>query len=271
MMKRIFGMGLALAASAAFAGCGSSGGSCGGVLYAAQGSGGQRGNLYIVDPETGDSDVVGEIGYAIAALTVGPDCTLYGFTSDDDDDGRRVIVIDTETGDGTSLGVPEDEDGNDGWDIAGAAFINGTLYGFVSASDALGDDIENRLITVDLETGLVELVGEGNDDLGSYEGNGVAQAPDGTVWATSYDSDNILGTMNVSTGVFTKTDDLTLNSDTGDSLKGIAFIGDTLYGVEKNRSGENMPATLVTVDTATGETTPVGELPDGTQGLVYAK
>ena len=248
---------------------------CGGILYAADGTSGNSGNLYVVDPEDGSTTTVGAIGYPVAAMVVTPFCQILATTAPNDPtagingSAGLLISIDPVTGEGTELAMTQDEDETPYRSIAGMA-MNGTeLFGWVSdAAKSAGDDRNNELITINPATGLIEAIND-NDFGGSYEGNGLAFSPEGTLYATSYDGDNLLATINPDTGVATKIANLTQNSSTPEAVKGLVFIGDVLYAVELDRNATG--ASLVTVNTSTAVTTEVGSLPNAVQALAYAR
>ncbi|MEW6777260.1 MAG: hypothetical protein AB1405_13270, partial [Bdellovibrionota bacterium] len=173
--------------------------------------------------------------------------------------------IDPETGAGTV--IDDLVDGATAYEsIAGLAFRGSTLYGLVADGSRSGGN-DNELVTIDTVTAEVTPIGNHDFGGGSWEGNGIAWAPNGVLYVATYDTDNILGTITPATGVIATIDVFTQNSSTSDTVRAINFIGNVLYGIEMDRAGG---ASLVTIDTVTAETTEVGALPANVQAMTYA-
>ncbi len=187
---------------------------CCAVLYgAATGLEGQQGDnpssLYEINPSTGDSSLVGAIGFdGVSGIAFHPTTrVLYGAASADEPglDRAVLITIDPLTGIGTLVGeiVNEGEvfdDGATGFrrvpDIDFAP--DGTLYAHVKSGGAGGF---TALFTVDLATGDGTYIGNTNRQGG---GNGLAVADDGTIFAFPSDGfHSCMVTLDPSTGAAT--------------------------------------------------------------------
>jgi hypothetical protein len=260
---------LVAASLAPLPGCGdngSSSSSCSGLLYAAPGRGGTPGDLYTIDPTDGTATTVGPVGFPVGAMAFGPGCTLWAVTSSNDPAiNGRLLTIDTATGQGTFVALLLDAGATPYRSIAGIAFRGSVLYGWVADGSQSGGP-NNELVTIDTSTGLVTPIGPGNVFTGSWEGNGIAFAPNDTLYGSSYDGDNMLLTIDRTTGIATKVANFTQNSTTDGSVKAFTFIDEVLFAIEQNRSGG---ASLVTIDLVTAVTTPIGLLPD-VSALAYA-
>jgi hypothetical protein len=236
------------------------------VLYAAGSRAGAAGDLYRVDPSSGAATAIGPVGFPVGAMAIGPGGVLWAVTSGNASSGLsgRLLRINRATGAGTQVALLEDALATPYHTIAGIAFLGNVLYGWVADGSRAGGT-DNELVTIDTTTGIVTPIG-GNDFGGSYEGNGLAFSPGGTLYASSYDGDNMLLTIAPATGVGTKIANFTQNSTTPDSVKALVFLGAVLHAIEMDRSGS---ASLVTIDLATAVTTPVGLLPN-VSALAYA-
>jgi hypothetical protein len=256
--------------------CGGGGGSgggfsfgCGGQLYAAQGRGSTSGNLYLVNPTNASTTLVGPIGFPVGAMAISPTCELYAVTAGSDAaTNGRLITINRLTGAGTQVALLQTAAAVPYRSIAGIAFSGGLLYGWV-ANGAQSGGQNNELVRINTITGVVTPIG-GNDFAGdSWEGNGLAFAPNNTLFGTSYDGDNMLLTINTGTGVGTKVANFTQGSTTADSVKALVFVNGVLHAIEHTRGNPSL-ASLVTINTTTAVTTPVGLLPNDTNSLAYA-
>jgi hypothetical protein len=136
------------------------------------------------------------------------------------------------------------------------AFDNdGTLYGF-------GKD--NKLYTIDLETGSATEVG----DIGFKVIAGTINPNDGTMWVSSGEvtGKGDIYTINKTTGLAT----LVGNAGLSETIYSLGFDGDgTLYGTTGNDFTLSTFYTLSTTDALATEVGPVGE--KGVLGLVFAK
>lgn len=263
-MKAGWWAALAVALASVLGACGGGGGggpaTCGGLLYAAAGRGSTAGDLYLVDPTDGTKTTIGPVGFPVGAMAVAPDCTLWAVTSGNDAaTNGRLITIDRTTGAGALVALLQNAGGTPYRSIAGIAFDGNVLFGWVADGSKSGGP-NNELVTIHTATGLVTPIGPGNVfTFNSFEGNGLAFAPDGTLYGSSYDGDNMLLTIDPVTGLATKIANFTQNSTTPDSVKAFTFIGNVLHAIEMDRSGG---ASLVTIDLVSAVTTPLGVLPD---------
>ena len=118
---------------------------------------GNKTQLVKIDLNSGDTTIVGDIGFATAGLAYNPqDKTLYATTA------KQIISINLETGKGKSVIKVADEDYNCG-EVAFAA--DGKAY-----VTLIGYNRNKLLASCNLETGEVEMIGDtGFPDLASME------------------------------------------------------------------------------------------------------
>ncbi|MCA1990576.1 MAG: hypothetical protein LDL41_00800, partial [Coleofasciculus sp. S288] len=119
--------------------------------------GGQTMQLIEIDPETGESTVIGDIGFAVTGLAYNRQRqTLYALAA------KQLIAIDLKTGKGTVAVTVKCQDDNCGevtFDRNGRAYI--TLIGY---------DKKKRLATCDLYSGAINILGDtGYPNLTSME------------------------------------------------------------------------------------------------------
>ncbi len=237
-----------------------------GRFLVAVGQGGTSGKLYHLDltPEL-EIFEIGDVGHPVAALALSDDGRLFGTTphSADLTEQGKFLSIDVASGTGTVVAETRNAADELYAAISGLEFIDSTLYGWVADGQSDGHP-NNQLVTIGTENGLVTPIGDGNVLTNSYEGNELAVSPTGEVFASSYDGDDVLLTLNLTTGVATKVNNFVQNSPTPDAVQAAGFDGATLYGVESDRDGNS---TLVTIDTATAATTAVGALPANVEAL----
>lgn len=191
------------------------------ILYAADGAGSNSypTNLYLVDHNTGFLyDIIGEIGeYHITGMAFHPETDeLYASSGSQGPYGRRLFLIDRETGEAELLGLLLDEEDNE-HNLADIAFrSDGTLFGWSER----GDD----LYTVDLDscdgdTCLVVKVGESDLDTA---GSGLAFSSNGTLFFFG-NSEYEYYTINPTTGAVTGTFEFTHDNNQDESLNAAAL------------------------------------------------
>lgn len=237
-----------------------------GVIYAAEGTRGSSGLLYVVNPTTETIAVVGPIGYAIGAMAVAPDGRLFGLTNDsrwgDDtegDDLEYLVQINPATGEARIIGATQFEGTNFGpW--TGATFVGDTLYAVTSQSAGNSGDT-NKLVTVNLTTGQVTPVEDGAP--GSF-GNGLAYdeeneelliAPDG-----EDDDIEIVDLMDAST-----TTKVSMDGTEDQPINSMTFVGNRLIGVRGHYSRGG--TYLVEIDTSDGSLDYIYRLPGGIDAI----
>lgn len=237
-----------------------------GVIYAAEGTRGSSGLLYVVNPTTETIAVVGPIGYAIGAMAVSPDGRLFGLTNDsrwsDDtegDDLEYLVEINPATGEARIIGATQFEGTNYGpW--AGATFIGDTLYAVTANRNSNGGD-EDELVKVDLVTGQVTPT-ETNEP-GSY-GNGLAYDAENEellIAADGSDGDlEIVDPMDGST-----TTKATMDDTVDEPMNAMTFVGNRLIGVRGSYS--RLGSYLVEIDPSDGSLDFIYRIPGGIDAI----
>ena len=228
------------------------------VLFGATG-GEANSNLYMVDTDTGATTSIGPIGFAVTGLAMDPNSgTLYGSTSMlSPNSPNSIITIDKTTGAGTlvgPVGIPGEEVADLTFDAAG------TLYGW---TEIFTDD----LVTINTSTGAATQVG--NSGIFTF-GSGLADVG-GTLF---YSGDGVTGalrTVDKATGLTTVVTTLHGAPSNTDGIAAMAVNPDTgvLFAVALNDSDLVHPAYLVTINTATGEVTTIGALPNDFDAIAF--
>jgi hypothetical protein len=233
------------------------------VLYGADGSFGTVGNLYTLDPATGNVlTTVGSIGFAVTGLAIHPKTgVLYGSTSRVSPNAPCfLITVDKTTGAGTRVG-PLNLATFQGTQqtLADLTFTSdGVLYG-LSSFDA-------QLYRVDLAAGAGTQIG--STGLPPIE-LGAALAADGrdTIYISQFGDRGPLRTIDRNTGATTIVAMLDapppgIPGVSERTFGALAFNqAGTLYGVRKTpgtRPLTRPDASLVTIDPLTGHITSVG-------------
>ena len=225
-------------------------------------------DLYTIDPATGVATMVGPIGFEnVTGLACLPDGRLVASTRGDalvpPGPSAILIEIDRVTGAGTLIGTIDDlaGGGNCGRmpDLTYDA-VTGNLFGY---SDFCNTGFEG-LYTVDPVTGAGTSVGPSGFGGG---GNGLAAEPGtGTLYATPFDTGSLV-VIDPNTGAGTDVPGSVGNVPA--RVNGLTFHPATgvLYG-----SFHNQPMSvtdLVTIDTANGTTTTVGQTTLGLDAIVF--
>lgn len=220
------------------------------VLYGA--ASGSNSPLYIVNPATGATTSVGNIGLGVTGLAEHPTTgVLYGVTAlGGSDTNRRLISIDKATGAGSVIGSL-------GRTVADITFrADGTLFGWTET----GDD----LVTINLTTGAATVVGNAGI---STAGSGLAFDKNGTLYFVRTGTE--LRTINPATGVSTLLGSLT-GSPTG-RVNSLTFHPDTnvAYAVVGGADSGTGARSLITLNTATFARTLIGSLPSRFDALAF--
>jgi hypothetical protein len=219
------------------------------LLFAADGKSGFAGFLHAVDPVTGVTTAIGQVGFAITGLTMFTDGFLYG-TESTTGSMARLIRINPVTGAGTVVGPLEDAAMVPHSSIADLTVSNGVLFGWSENGD--------QPVTIDHLTGLVTVVGGGTGSSGS----GIAADAVGTIFSAPGGVNGTLNTVDPLTGVVTVGPALSGASANVTEINALAFLSGTLYALG-NQSGVTSPVELYTIDPATGVMTLVIAYPPG--------
>jgi WD40 repeat protein len=212
--------------------------------------------LYNVDPATGTSTLIGDIGASVTGMVFDPfDGVLYGSTATIQSGSSiaqgDLISINPATGQGTdigSFGFGTSGNGNTLADLT--ADSTGQLYGW--RAGGTGD-----LYTVNRTTGLATEVGESG--LTGLQGNGLAFSPTGTLYFAGNGSGGLLYTINPADGTPTGSVQLT-GATTARKIGALAFVGATLFAID----GSNE---LLTINPSTGAVSDVGPTVSGLDGI----
>jgi hypothetical protein len=212
-------------------------------------------DLMILDPATGAvTATVGPVGFSVTGLAVDPaDGVIYGSTGSESDPQGALITINRDTGAGTLIGQV-----HGGEPASDLTFRGGTLFGWI-------EQTTKDLATIDKATGAATVVGDSG--LVTTRGSGLAAAADGTLYYAGSDDNGVLRTIDPATGL--PTDGPTLDGTCGAPIRALAFnAAGTLFGVR--RSGGTCSQTqLITIDTASGHVTVVGDTLSDMDGIVF--
>jgi hypothetical protein len=229
------------------------------TLYAATGSGGVAGNLYVIDPNSGSASVAGPIllgatPVALTGLAVHPQTgVIYGATASSDATIPRHLVRITPTGAVTDIGTL-------GVSSADIAFSPaGILY---MSSGASGN-----LFVVNLGSGLATSLGP--TSFGSASGGGLAVTAGNIGLYLPNGASGVLATLNLTTGAGAAGPALTGAPIAGGTMNA-ASVNSTgvLYAVNGNFGGG--VGNLVTINLTTGAVTNIGTLPPDIDALAFA-
>lgn len=230
------------------------------LLYAADGRG-ISGSLYTLDPFTGELDEIGPIGYAVDAMAMSPDGILYAVTWNNTSGTSKLLVIDTETGEGQEVADLQVEGTNgQAMDIDDLAFAGDELYGWSNRYA--------RAVKVDTATGDVDVLG-GNASVTFGAGEGIAADKDENIVMTPQSANGFLWTLDADLEAWDEDLNLFGTGFTGmvnPHTKAMAFMDGVLYAIVLDTDGSNeqdSTAYIVRINTATGLVTGFIEL-DGT-------
>lgn len=220
------------------------------VLYIASG-GGNISSLYTVNPATAQTTLVGSIlhngttSLTVTALAFHPTTgTFYGVSGNEYSPSRQLMIINPSTGHATSVGTIGTASAQNTSDISFAS--NGTLYGWTVKG--------GPLVTVDIANATRTVIGSA---MNGTQSNGLAFAPNGTLYLAGPTSSANLYTVDTTTGVITQVANLTSIPTNFGNINAMAFDpSGTLYAV-----GSGSGHQLVTINTSTGAFTVMGTLP----------
>jgi hypothetical protein len=231
-------------------------------LYAAtahdEPDGSSAGLLYVVDPATGHSRLVGPIrvdgGEAVAVdgLAVHPKTgTLYAITAGTSA-VPRLITIDTRSGQARLVGPL----GARGADMQFDA--NGTLYTWLLNVGRLG--------VIDLTTGAVRPLGK--TDIPPSKTAGLAFNAQGLAIVAARVSKGVLDEVDPATGMIVGGLAL-IDASIINAVNALALSpGGALFAVNTAKEGK-AKRELVSIDTETGSVTKIGALPDNVDALAF--
>jgi hypothetical protein len=229
-------------------------------LYGINGSGSnavENVNLYVLNPDTGERlATIGPVGYNITGMAFHPDTgVLYAVSGGSGSNSKSLFTINTETGEGTLLGVMKDE-GNVSRVFPDISFrSDGRLYGF-NPNDVNLYTIDYTSCNGDDDTiCLVTKVGD-SDGIGNPSGSGLAFDSNDNLYYFGNFEDSFYQ-INPDTGTIIS--EINLDPQDVDSIAAAAFDGnDVLYGSRIYNSSND----LVTINTTTGVVTSPGETDD---------
>jgi hypothetical protein len=184
-----------------------------GVLYAGRGAG--VANLYQVNPNTAAATLIGNAGFAGAALAglgFNASGVLYAAVNAIDDGGTgadTLAIINISTGAGTAVGPFGGGIGSAGGPggIEGLAFSpSGQLYGTSARQSSSSPSAVPTLYTINVTTGTATAVGPIRDAAGNAPNGGVVGLEyylDGTLYGGTGQGTGSLVTINPTTARFT--------------------------------------------------------------------
>ena len=218
------------------------------------------GTLYIINPQTAATQELGPIGFeGVTALEMLDDGRLVGSASNDTEDSKIAVLIQINpfSGQGGLIGQIGDSDieGECGR-APGLTFdhTTDTLY-------STGDNCENNdsFQIINQNTGQGTIIGEHGFSAG---GNGLARRADSTFFAINSDD---LFTIDPDTGQGT----FVAQVPNGFAYSALDFhpVTGELYGVRK----DGTESFLFILNPENGDVTEIGQLPDCSDGLVFAE
>jgi hypothetical protein len=238
------------------------------TLYAATGSNGVDGELYILNPA--DGSVITDVGplvdssgnhYGLSGLAFDPSTgVLYGSTANRSTTAPGdLVIVNPTTAQVTDVGS---------FGLSGSTFADitfdpttGTLYG---QNSSVGD---GWLYTIDLTTGTATKVGTGTR---AVTGGGLAADASGTIWGTPTNCPGPLDTFSKINGTATLVAILSnCPISRSGAINALAFDSKgTLYGIDADRGGVSHTH-LVTINTATGVVTDQGKSVNDLDALAF--
>ncbi len=224
-------------------------------------------SLFRVDPDTAETEIIGPIGFGgVTGLAFLRGRILVGSSSGGVDPRTATLIrINPETGQGSIIGVIGNEsvDGECGRapDLTYEAATN-TLFASGDVCDG-GDSLQ----TVNPITGQGTVIGNFDGGIGS-PGNGLAISDTGVLF---HSGSGVLSNINRNTGEGTFIANLTLVGRV--FVNALAFhpVTGELYGttVDLSDPPTERSSALVKINTETGVTTVVGDLPNCSDGLIF--
>ncbi len=252
-------------------GGGGGGGHCG-VLYAADGAGGNENcHLFILNPADGSVvQDVGPIGFAVTGLAFDPTTgVLYGSTGREGSNPSNLITINPVNGAGTLVGPYNATCGGGGGapegnpeTMADLTFASdGTLYGWAEP----GCD---RLYTINKATGAATEVGPSGL---STSGSGLGANSSNVIYFAGSGDNGPLRTIDRTTGAPMNV--ATMSGGFSQKISALAFDpSDTLYGADLPGGGmvEGIGSShLITINTTSGVITDHGATIDNLDAIVF--
>ena len=231
------------------------------TLYGADGTQGTLSNLYILDARNGALVcTIGPIGFSVTGLAVHPtNGTLFGSTGNASPvSPGSLITINKTTGAGTLVG----SFGFPGKTMTDLTFTSdGTLYGWLAGPGGTGED----LYTINQATGAATKVG--TSGLSGTFGGALAASSSGIIFLAADGDDGFLHTVNQTTGAVTTV--ATLDGTSGNAISAMKFnAAGVLHGVDLSGAASR-PASLVTINTATGAITELGPTVDRLDAIAF--
>jgi hypothetical protein len=249
------------------------------VLYAATGSNGVAGSLYIINPYTAAATLVGPITNAVGGGAIGItglafdplSGLLYGITVNGTPVGGNtvatsLVLINPDTAVATVIGPL-------GFANSDISFrSDGTLFGYEAGGPNAGSG-PRSMTTINLSTGAATRASTQAFTSTQTSGGGLAFSPAGILYVSPNGAGGgTLDTLDPSTGARTQGPFLFGPLGSASSLNSMAFNSTgTLFAVNSNRL-DPATAILVTVNPANGTITQVGSptnLPVNMDGLAF--
>ena len=209
-------------------------------------------NLWAFDVATGFAHIVGPIGFGVTCMDFQPGTgTLYGATAPGSAGGlRQLITINPVTGAGTAVGLLNDGGANNHI-VQGMTFVGATLYGasFNFAS----------IVTIAPATGVVT-PGFANAVNAPGGGGMASDVANNDPFYTTNDTGPI-ATVNIG-GTAVNPLFLASGFSFPGALKSATFHQGLMYALDAENSTPGQPSAqqIVSVNTGTGQLTPVGNV-----------
>ena len=234
------------------------------VLYAATGSNGMGGNLYMIDPTTAAMTVVGPIinasgglPIAMTGLAFNPlNGRLYGVTANAGQGGgnnsvlKSLVTINPATGVATVIGSLGSLSASD------ISFrSDGVLFGYQAGGTGGGT---RSMLTINLTTGAATAVG--TTGLTATVGGGLAFSPAGTLYVSPIGANGTLDTLDTTTGARTAGPNMfgAPNASPG-AMNSMKFnAAGVLYAINSDQGTGTTVNYLVRINPVTGTVTPIG-------------
>jgi hypothetical protein len=237
------------------------------VLYAAVGSNGKGGNLYMIDPGTAAMTVVGPIvnasgglPIAVTGLAFHPlNGKLYGVTSGSGQGGgnnsvlKSLVTIDPTTGVATVIGSLGSLSASD------ISFrSDGTLFGYQAGGQGGGS---RSMLTINLTTGAATAVG--TTGYTGTAGGGLAFGPSGILYLSAIGGNATLDSLNTTTGAIIPGGPTMFGAPVtgGGVMNSMKFnAAGILYAINSDQNVVTTTNYLVTInpDPGSGTVAPVG-------------
>jgi hypothetical protein len=217
------------------------------------------GSLYAVNLADASAKLVapirlgGQTAVGITGLAVHPTTgVFYGITSSVSPvNPGSLVTLDVSTGDADLIGPL----GAAGSDIAFDP--NGTLFAWLPATSQIG--------VVDLATAVVKPLGSPGTP---GNGGGIAIDKNGVAYVTPGGASGRLDRVNTSTGVILRGPQIT-GAPLPTGITAMTFSPSGLLLALNSNAGSPASVRLVTINTATGQVSSIGSLPDDTDSLAF--